>query len=260
MQLAIPTLLLCFLGIVFSGKAKEPPYTAIFASFDNVKSDINSIPFQDSCTKIYYVNKCSLPPLIDGVENDAAWKNAAVLSDIRLHWENQPGQATTFRALYDQTFLYFIFEATDIHPVVWQQTETEMDVVWEDRVELFFGCDRGFKKYFCFEIDPLGRYLDNSGSLGQKIEPAWQCAGCKFTGRQSSEKYIVEGTIPLSTLQEMGVYMPGKPMITGVYRADFISTGEPKAPEMHWMSWVKAASPTPNFHIPSSTGCFVFEP
>ena len=213
----------------------------------------------DSCSRIYAVKKIATPPVIDGVSGPDEWREAHPMEDIVLHWEKQKGQATLFKSSYDRKFFYFLFEATDSQTVTWPAIEQELDVIWEDRVELFFGCDPHFHKYYCLEIDALGRYLGNSGSIGQKIDVSWECKNCTFIGKTTASGFVVEGSIPLSTLLEMGVFMDGKPMITGVYRADFRETGKPKEPEMHWMSWVKSHSPTPNFHIPSSTGCFIFE-
>jgi len=245
--------------VIFLILCSLPQSQAVVPTTDVARTGISTALDSDSCRSIYVVRKTSSSPQIDGVAANDEWNTANPLREIFLHWEEEKGQSTLFRSCYDDKFFYFVFEATDTQVVTWPAIEQELDVIWEDRVELFFGCDTQFRKYFCLEIDPLGRYLGNSGSIGQKIDVSWECKHCTFVGNNTPSGYVVEGSIPLSTLQEMGVYSEGKPMITGVYRADFKETGKPKEPEMHWMSWVKSFSPTPNFHIPSSTGCFVFE-
>lgn len=213
----------------------------------------------DTCGKIYSVVYASRPPLIDGRVDSAAWNQAVLMDDLLLHWDGIHAQKTRYRAVYDAGYFYFVFEVTDTNIVIRPDIREEMDVVWEDRVEMFFTPDRRFSRYYCLEIDPLGRALENSGSLGKKIDVSWQCKDCRFKGEIHPGGYVLEGSIPLSTLRDMGVFKEGKRMNAGVYRADFTATADPASPDMKWISWVKSDSPTPNFHIPSSLGCFQFQ-
>lgn len=196
--------------------------------------------------------------MVDGQVEESVWNAADEMSDLALHWETVLAQPTTYRALYDEKYLYFLFEVVDTNLVIWDSIKSEMDVIWEDRVEMFFTPDRKFQTYYCLEIDGRGRYLGNSGSLGKKIDPDWECEDCVFEGKITKSGYFLEGAIPLRTLQKMGIHVHGQKVNIGVYRADFTSTGNPKSPEMHWISWVKSDSVTPSFHIPSSLGCFEF--
>ncbi len=205
------------------------------------------------------MNKVSKAPAIDGITEDILWGKAQLMEDLELHWEENAAQLTKYRAMYDDTHFYFLFEVQDADIVIWDTIENEIDVIWEDRVEMFFTPDRKFSTYYCLEIDPYGRHLSNSGSLGKKIDTSWECEGCKFVGKKHSSGYTMEGAIPIITLKKMGVYDGKSIMNAGVYRADFSHTGKPREPEMHWISWIKSDSPKPNFHIPSSLGCFEFE-
>jgi hypothetical protein len=211
------------------------------------------------CQKEYRVKMTSRPPVVDGEIGPSEWADAVELADFTLHWETVPTPATSFKSVTDGENLYFSYSVTDNDLVLWEEVSDEMDVVMEDRVELFFAPDRSLKTYYCFEIDPLGRALDNSGSLGQKIDPDWDCPGAVFKGTVRENGYVLEGLIPLKSLQDIGVYTPGKIMLTGLYRAEFNNTGDPKAPDMHWISWIKPDSGTPNFHIPSSFGCWTVD-
>lgn len=213
----------------------------------------------NDCQKEYRVKMASRPPVIDGEIGQFEWADATELTDFSLHWETVPAPVTSFKSVTDGENLYFVYSVADTDLVLWDEISDEMDVVMEDRVELFFAPDRSLKTYYCFEIDPLGRALDNSGSLGQKIDPDWNCPGVVFKGAVREKGYILEGLIPLKSLQDIGVYKPGKTMLAGLYRAEFNNTGDPRAPDMHWISWIKPDAETPNFHIPSSFGCWTVD-
>ena len=67
--------------------------------------------------------------------------------------------------------------------------------------------------------------------------------------------YLLEWTIPLDELRALGC-LKGKEMITGVYRAEF-SHG-PDGVVQDWISWIDPQVKTPDFHVPSSFGKFLF--
>jgi len=232
---------------------------SIFSDLYLLNSNKKFRILNDTCQKVYTVRFVTVPPDIDGIAEIEVWGSANLMEDLLLHWEETPAQQTKYRGVYDKSNFYFLFEVRDTNIVIWDTIKNELDVIWEDRVEMFFTPDRKFQTYYCLEIDPFGRYLGNSGSLGKKIDITWECEGCQFEGKINKDGYILEGVIPLKTLESMGVYNVNSIMNAGVYRADFNETGIPEAPEMHWISWVKSESLKPNFHIPSSLGCFIFE-
>ncbi len=234
-------------------------WAVVIIALMNMSDTGGGTSLSDDCQKTYVVHRCDVPPQVDGHADPAEWSSAVSLTDFSLHWESVSAPRTGFRGLHDGSFLYFCYEAVDTNLVLWETVAEEMDVVYEDRVELFFTPDRRMAPYYCFEIDPLGRALDNSGSLGKPIDPGWNCTGLLLAGTHGPESYTVEGRIPLASLAEIGVYRPGEPMLTGLFRAEFNGTGKPRSPDMHWISWIRPDSDRPNFHIPSAFGCFVFE-
>jgi len=242
----------------------------IFSGFSNLSAAFTNVQYhrghftrtkteQDSCRKIYRIVKTKLPPVVDGNSGDSVWKDAHILQDLLLHWDLIPAQKTVFKGLYDASHFYFIFEVSDSSIVIRNNIDSEMDVIWEDRIELFFTPDRRFDRYYCLEIDPFGRALENSGALGKKIDAAWTCTDCKYSGTINEKGYILEGKIPISTFRKNGMQVPEIILNAGVYRADFTETNDPNAPGMQWISWLKADAQTPNFHLPSSMGCFIFD-
>ena len=62
---------------------------------------------------------------------------------------------------------------------------------------------------------------------------------------------IVEGSIPLKSLEEMGVISPDGEIRFGVYRADYYG---PQEEQVIWSSWIIPDAANPDFHIPSSLG------
>lgn len=61
----------------------------------------------------------------------------------------------------------------------------------------------------------------------------------------------MEGSIPLKSLEEMGVISPDGKIRFGVYRADYYV---PQEEQVIWSSWIIPDAANPDFHIPSSLG------
>ena len=80
----------------------------------------------------------------------------------------------------------------------------------EDRVELFFagsyidkpGPD-GMEKYYGLEIDPKGRVHDYSIEYYRKFDGKWNMEGLETKATVTDDGYIVEGKIPMKSLQDL---------------------------------------------------------
>ena len=97
---------------------------------------------------------------VDGVLSEPAWQEAWAERTLVFPWSKRPAPATELRAVADRQRLYFAFDVTDDDVVVEREFRGKETVMGEDRVEVFFARDAALERYFCMEIDPLGRVLD----------------------------------------------------------------------------------------------------
>ncbi|MGO8750220.1 MAG: hypothetical protein ACLQNE_30100 [Thermoguttaceae bacterium] len=168
------------------------------------------------------------------------------------------------------------FRVKDSDIVVLEKPRDKEDVVFEDRVEMFFSRHERMKDYYAIEIDSRGRAFDYRGSYYRKLDPAWSLKGLQTKGSLTVEGYVVEGRIPLTSFEELGFprFRPGTRILVGLYRAEFSHdrsgrSAEPLTtihnrgrridgplPIEEWMSWLDPKTAEPDFHLPSSRGCF----
>ena len=193
---------------------------------------------------------------IDGVLNEPQWNKAALEKDFIFPWEPTPAPLTEFRAFCDDEFFYFSFHLHDEDPVFEKNFDSESVVDIEDRVEIFFTCDDELKEYFCLEIDPLGRVHDYAAHYYRKFDSAWDCPGLRAAASITKSGYVVEGLIPLKTLDGLGLpaLHSGSILKTGLFRAEFSRSRDSKLQE-RWISWVDLSKQKPDFHIPAGFGC-----
>jgi uncharacterized membrane-anchored protein len=221
---------------------------------------------------------CYLPQAkieLDGKADEPDWSRANVERQFRFPWKKDAvAPPTEFRALCDDTYLYFTFQAEDADIFVLDTHRDKQDVIFEDRVEMLFSRDAQMSRYYAFEMDSRGRTYDYSGSYYRKYDTEWSCPGLETKALQTPQGYIVEGRIPLTSLVEMGFppLHPGTKILCGLYRAEFSHdrSGKPveqkdtihnlgrkldgPPPLEEWISWVDPKTPEPDFHVPSSLG------
>jgi len=204
---------------------------------------------------VYYLPQAEIN--IDGSLDEPDWKKAHCERDFSFPWEAKAAFATEFRSFFDDEFFYFSFRVHDEDVVVEKKFDSESVMDKEDRVEIFFACDDNLKEYFCFEVDPLGRVHDYSASYYRKFDSSWNCPGISTAGSITKQGYIVEGSIPLKTLEALGLPMlaSGHMLKAGLFRAEF-NRGQDSKPEEHWISWIEPDTEQPDFHVPSAFGCF----
>ena len=174
-------------------------------------------------------------------------------------WRDKAAPPTAFSLQSDGEALYFAFRVTDEDVVIIEGSpENERLVAQGDRVEMFFAQDLELKEYYSLEIDPKARVLDYRGSFYRRFDNEWEAPGLEVAARQRPDGYDVEGRLPFSALESMGLRpTSGEPLLAGVFRGEF-SHGETTVEES-WISWVIPDAEKPDFHIPSSFGCLQLE-
>jgi hypothetical protein len=190
---------------------------------------------------------------VDGQMNEPAWGTAERQTGFLYPWSNRTAPATEFRAVADDERLYLAFQVSDHDVVMVKDFAGESTVDQEDRVEVFFARDATLSRYFCLEIDPLGRVHDYAASHYRKFDGSWNCPGLRAAGRITPGGYTVEASIPLATLSElMGRPVSrGSRLRIGLFRAEFRQGALGDAAD-NWLSWVKPDALKPDFHIPSA--------
>ena len=211
---------------------------------------------------------------LDGGAADSCWAQADVETQFSFPWNEAVAPPTEFRALCDDRYLYFAFRTQDADIVVLDQLRDKGDVVFEDRIEMFFCRDDRMTEYYCLEIDPRGRIFDYSSSYYRQHDWSWSWPGVEARGTLREDGYDVQGRIPLASFEQLGFPRPavGVKIRCGLYRAEFshrhgdeADDGQPSIhtpgrqlggppPLENWISWIDPGTAEPDFHVPSSLG------
>lgn len=151
---------------------------------------------------------------------------------------------TVFRCFTDSVNLYFVYEVEDSTVTLTENFTGERDVEPEDRVEIFFSPDSGMARYYCAEIDPIGRIMDYSAEYYAKLDYNWDFSSLHTVSKLTEDGYVVAGKISLSELEGLGIDLYNG-FHMGVFRADFRTDGS-----VTWFSYVETDDPAPDFHRP----------
>jgi len=179
-----------------------------------------------------------------------------LLDDFTFPWREESCPKTEFRAVWDGDVLRFRFDVEDTDLVLHEGEDADASVLGSDRVELFFASVADLSEpYFGAEMDPRGQVFDYRAIHYRRIDSAWSFPDLRLTAEVGETGYAVEGSFGLDGLRRLRC-LRGREMIAGVYRAEF-SHGAGGIDE-DWISWIAPDSETPDFHVPSSFGRFVF--
>ena len=205
--------------------------------------------------KVYEVKKTQNDIVITGHGSDDAWKKANILTEFLYPWQPEDLPPTEFKSLWSDSHFYFLFTVVDDEIITPQRGLGERDAVASDRVEIFFKAKDDNAPYYSLEMDALGRCLDTDGRFGGKVDFDWSWPQDHFVLKVSQHKggYIVEGSITLESLGQLGIYQGDGILEAGLYRGDYF-VKENNETGIKWISWVVADPEKPIFHIPSSFG------
>ena len=205
--------------------------------------------------KVYEVKKTQNDIIVTGYGSDDAWRNANILTEFLYPWQPEDLPATEFKSLWSDTHFYFLFTVVDKEIITPQRGRGERDAVASDRVEIFFKAKDDKAPYYSLEMDALGRCLDTDGIFGGKVDFDWTWPEGHFVLKASQHKggYIVEGSITLESLRQLGIYQDDGVLEAGLYRGEYFIK-EDNETGIKWISWVVADPEKAIFHIPTSFG------
>ena len=214
-------------------------------------------------TPVYKVKKATEVTLSGNVD-DPQWNVANNLTDFKSPWDNKPVDPISFRALYDEEYLYFSFVVADNEVYTDLKDDSKESIAQSDRVELFLRSDYSLDPYYCLEIDTQPRVMDFLARPNRNFDLGWSwpAAGIEVKSAIDEQKFSVEGKLSLASLKTLNLLKQDKLgyyLEVGVYRAKYTreTTGQNKAT---WITWVDPQTEYPEFHIKDSFGVFRFEP
>lgn len=213
-----------------------------------------------ACAQTYVVKKVSPGSiLVTGKGDSKAWEQANVLTDFMYPWDSVSAPPTSFSALWDGQWLYCLYRVTDDSVILSVKKNDKIEVGESDRVEIFLTTDSTLSPYYCLEMDASARVLDYTASYYRKMHYDWQWPSGQLVVKSSPTPagYMVEVAISVQSLQSLGLLKGGR-LQAGLFRAENKGFVNGRA-DLRWISWVRPASPTPDFHIPSAFGVLVLE-
>ena len=206
-------------------------------------------------TNTYQVQRITKDQLqITGKGESVLWKEAAVLSNFISPWDDETPSKIEFRALWDESHLYFSFTVYDTEIHIDKKDDSVESIGESDRVELFFRPDSSLNPYYCLEMDTDARIMDFIAYPNKEFNYDWKWPEGDIDVRSSKNEtsFTVEGAISIDSLKKFNLIKDNK-IETGIFRAKYNSTDNINF-EPTWITWVNPNTETPNFHIASSFG------
>lgn len=204
----------------------------------------------------YLIKHVDNAPIIDANENDAAWQQAQTLTQFTFPWDTKMAPATEFKAVWNSEAIYFRYRVADKHVTIGEGERGALD---SDRVEIFLAKDKKLSQYYTMEIDANDQIYSAIGTYDVKIQKRtslieFEWDGLKTSSKQTEDGYLVEGSIPMSTLTKMGLWQDKEQtqLLCALMRAEFTKTTN--GIDMGWIAWNDPQLPTPNFHNPKPFG------
>lgn len=214
-------------------------------------------------TPVYNVKKVTEVTLSGNVD-DPQWNVANNLTDFKSPWDSKQVDPISFKALYDEEYLYFSFVVSDNEVYTDLKDDSKESIAQSDRVELFLRSDNLLDPYYCLEIDTQPRVMDFIARPNRDFDLGWSwpTAGIEVKSTIDEQKFSVEGKLSLASLKTLNLLKQdekGYYLEVGVYRAKYTreTTGQNKAT---WITWVDPQTEYPEFHIKDSFGVFRLEP
>jgi len=163
-----------------------------------------------------------------------------------------PQQATWFKMAWTENELRVLFYAED--SLAWATlTEHDEPLYNEEVVEVFLDPVGDLECYFEIEVNQLNTVCDlvlRRTRSGYRKDFGWHCEGLQTSVTKTPEFWMVEMTIPFSSMES------GPPLAGEKWRANFFRIDRPKNASSELSAW----SPTglPLFHVQEKFGFLEF--
>jgi hypothetical protein len=189
-----------------------------------------------------------------------AWKSATPVRYDR-DWNGgarHPEQATTVLPLWNERFLYLLFDCRyqSLHMAEPPNLATDQPIYERDCAEFFAAPDAGqLRNYREFEFAPNGEWFDarihNPGGRIQ-VDVEWN-TGMKVLAAIEKEKKRWWASVAIP-IDQIAVPKAGDRWRVNFYRIE----GPPEHEPRTYMAWSPTMTPQPNFHVPERFGWMEF--
>jgi Domain of unknown function (DUF5916) len=162
-----------------------------------------------------------VPPLIDGVIDDTAWRDAALLTGFS-QFSPQDGipaaDSTQVLVFYTPTDLYIAVRAYESHAAVHATLADRDKIAADDNVQILLGTFHDKRQAFVFGVNPFGIQMDGTlVEAGQSLSGGWTPTLIGRAAADLSQDYVfaskgrltdygfeVELRIPFKSLKYQG--------------------------------------------------------
>jgi Domain of unknown function (DUF5916) len=152
----------------------------------------------------FEIAKTDKVPVIDGVLDDLAWKDARVISDLRQTDPvvgAPPSERTEIYLMYNSEMIFVGFRCHDRQPdkIVAKHLRKDAELFTDDSVYVAFDSMLDRRNAFLFVINPLGTKRDtrieNNSSFRKEWDGIWYA-----DARKDEHGWTAEMAIPVKTL------------------------------------------------------------
>ena len=157
----------------------------------------------DSTTSLV-VARADVPPVIDGVLDDAVWSAASAVDQfcqVEPIEGASPSERTVFRLLYDSDNLYIAVRAYDREPheLIARQRQRDGSVSGDDRISIAIDTFHDRRNGYLFQINPNGSRRDGLIIDSSDFRAEWD--GIWFgASRIDDQGWTTEIALPMKTL------------------------------------------------------------
>ena len=233
--------------------------------------------------KIYNVKKSKSVIVIDGIDDEASWKDAQFTDDfIDIEGYKIPSQKTNVKMLWDEKYLYVYAKLYEDH--IWGDiTQRDEVIYYNNDFEVFINPNDDVFNYGEIEINALGTewdlLLNKPYRLGGKADSSWNINGLKSAvyidgtlndSNDIDNYWTVEMAIPLEEIIKLSKEQK-KVSVSDVWRINFsrvnwdfdLNNGVYSRKKINGKflpeyNWVWSPQGIINMHVPENWGFLIF--
>lgn len=150
------------------------------------------------------LTKATVPPVIDGVLDDAAWAGALKYDGFKTFkpdYNKDASQKTEAYIAYDAENFYFAFRCYDSEPSKIKAAMSKRDNIFQDDI-VFIILDtfNDNQSGYSFIVNPLGIQGDGMVNVNGNLEPSFDAVWYS-KGRIDDKGWAVEARVPLQSIR-----------------------------------------------------------